>query len=115
MTLFTRCGPMEQTTTSPPSFSLTRRASSSAYPSDSLTSNERSASSIQVDSLLIRRMASLFATCFIKTRILIFGLRPSAFGLWSLVFGLWSLVFGLWSLVFDFRFEFPRPKTQDQR
>src|SRR5215213_2355579 len=74
ITLFTRCGPIEQTTTSPPSFSRTRKASSSAYPSDSLTSKERSPSSIHVASLLIRRIASLFATCFIITMIFISSL-----------------------------------------
>ena len=38
--------------------------------SDSLTSKERSLSSIHVESLLSRRIASLLATCFIKTMIL---------------------------------------------
>ncbi len=73
MTLFARCGPIEQTTTSPPFFSFSRRASSSAYPSDSFTSNDRSPSSIHVSSLLIRRIASLLATCFMRTMIFING------------------------------------------
>src|SRR6201990_2070749 len=71
MTAFARCGPKVQTTTSPPFFSLSRSASSRAYPSDSLTSNERSPSSTHFPSRFTRRTASLFGTCFIKTTVFI--------------------------------------------
>src|SRR3982751_3442943 len=77
MTAFARCGPSVQTTTSPPFFSLSRSASSSAYPSDSLTSKERSPSSTHFPSRFTRRTASLFGTCFIKTTIFIkYSLEP---------------------------------------
>src|SRR3954452_22289965 len=69
MTAFARCGPNVQTMTSPPFFSLRRRAPSRAYPSDSLTSNERSPSSTHSPSRFTRRTASLFGTCFIRTTI----------------------------------------------
>src|SRR5215813_1790182 len=73
ITCATRAGPAEQTTTSPPCFSFSRSASSSAYASGSFISKLASASRIQVLSSLRRGCHSRVGTCLMQTAIFIGG------------------------------------------
>src|SRR5713226_10778056 len=64
---FTRSGPMESATTSPPCFSFSRRASSSAKLSGSFISKLMSVSRIHVPPSAIWSGASLAGTCLMQT------------------------------------------------
>src|SRR5579862_5470348 len=72
---FTRSGPSESATTSPPCFSLRRKASSKAKVSGSFISKLISVSRIQAPSAVICSGASLAGTCLVQTAI--FTLRTS--------------------------------------
>ena len=67
ITCFVRCGPMDSATTSPPCFSLSRRASSRAKLSGSFISKPMSVSRIQAPLSVICKGASLAGTCLIQT------------------------------------------------
>src|SRR5579872_222040 len=72
MVCFTRSGPMDRTTTSPPCFSLRRRASSRAKLSGSFISKPISVSRIQEPSGMMCSGASLAGTCLTQTAIFTF-------------------------------------------